>query len=58
MKGDVSVVSLYGEGSIFNFFVKVKIDYKKKVLEFSYIIDKKYIFIVDNCKLSSNIVKK
>ncbi len=58
MKGDVSVVSSYGEGSTFNFSVKVKIDHKKKALEPSHIIDKKHIFIADNCKLSSNIAKK
>ncbi|MEM6508211.1 MAG: ATP-binding protein [Pseudomonadota bacterium] len=58
MDGDVSVVSSYGEGSTFNFTVKVKRDHTKQAPEPSHIIDKKHILIADNCKLSSNIAKK
>jgi len=58
MQGDVNVVSSYGEGSTFNFSIKVKLDYKKQSLEPSHIIDKKQILIADSCTLSSNIAKK
>ena len=58
MAGDVSVVSSYGEGSTFNFSVKVKRDHTKHAPEPSHIIDKKHILIADSCKLSSNIAKK
>ena len=58
MAGDVSVVSSYGEGSTFNFSVKVKRDHTKHAPEPSHIIDKKHILIADSCRLSSNIAKK
>lgn len=58
MGGDVNVVSSYGEGSTFNFSIKVKFDYQKQQHEPSHLIDKKRIFIADNCKLSSSITKK
>ena len=58
MGGDVNVVSSYGEGSTFNFSIKVKFDYQKQLHEPSHLIDKKRILIADNCKLSSSITKK
>jgi signal transduction histidine kinase/CheY-like chemotaxis protein/PAS domain-containing protein len=58
MEGDVGVVSALGEGSTFNFTVKVKLDHAQQQPEPSHIIDKKLILIADNCKLSSGIAKK
>ncbi|MCP4584924.1 ATP-binding protein [Pseudoalteromonas sp.] len=58
MEGDVSVISSYGEGSTFNFSVKVKRDHTKQAPEPSHILDKKHILIADNCRLSINITKK
>ncbi len=58
MDGDVRVVSAYGEGSTFDFSVKVKLDHNHQQAIPSHIIDKKRILIVDSCKLSCNIAKK